>query len=343
MKRLISMIILAVMALSAAASAEEITEEAVLSRILAMKDEYYEGRPWTNDDTYAMQGGGRYGAGCMAFAYILSDAAFGSLPAEDIETIDYDALRAGDILRLENNSHAVVILEKYDDHVIVAEGNYNRSIHWGRSLTKQQVLAADYCITRYPDAVTVKPEIKENLPERVTPGGIFPLSLMTYKDLDFVRWELRYDPRYFSHTLDLRYSDEILSSVSAEATVTDTLQLVGEVPNGWYGQFVIAVDPKTPEGTYDIYMDIICDANGRCCYSEHQPVIVGRTPGDADESGDVDIYDVKAILWQIKYRKYTDTDLVNMANADVNADGKADLADAALVFQYLCGWDVELR
>ena len=34
---------------------------------------------------------------------------------------------------------------------------------------------------------------------------------------------------------------------------------------------------------------------------------------DADRSGDVDICDVKVILRQIKYRKYTDTDLANMA------------------------------
>ncbi|MBQ7583245.1 MAG: hypothetical protein IJT24_01430 [Lachnospiraceae bacterium] len=59
---------------------------------------------------------------------ILSDAAFGDLPAYEKKDVVYDKLRVGDILRVDNNSHSVIILEKYDDGVIIAEGNCLPSI-----------------------------------------------------------------------------------------------------------------------------------------------------------------------------------------------------------------------
>ncbi len=41
-------------------------------------------------------------------------------------------------------------LEIHEDYVVIAEGNYNSSVHWERTLTRQQVEAMSYVITRYP-------------------------------------------------------------------------------------------------------------------------------------------------------------------------------------------------
>ncbi|MBQ6551091.1 MAG: hypothetical protein IJL78_06770 [Lachnospiraceae bacterium] len=89
--------------------------------------------------------------GGAGFAFLLSDAAFGDLPARYTEETSFAAVRVGDVVRINNNTHSVIILEKYSDYVIIAEGNYNSSIHWGRKLTAAQIDAADYILTRYPD------------------------------------------------------------------------------------------------------------------------------------------------------------------------------------------------
>ena len=128
------------------------TPEEVQERMLALQDAYYEGRSWTNEQSYAWKGDYSMGYGCMGFAFILSDEAFGDLPARQISDIDYDSLQVGDILRINNDSHSVVILEKYDDHVVLAEGNFNSAIHWGREISREAVEKADYALTRYPDS-----------------------------------------------------------------------------------------------------------------------------------------------------------------------------------------------
>jgi len=127
------------------------TQTEAQERMLALKDEFYEGRHWTNNDSYAWNGGiYSIGYGCMGFAFRLSDEAFGDLPARVVSPADYDSLQVGDILRVNNDSHGVVIVEKHDDYVVLAEGNYNSSIHWGRTMSKDDVMAADYALSRYP-------------------------------------------------------------------------------------------------------------------------------------------------------------------------------------------------
>ena len=116
----------------------------------------------------------------MAFALICSDAAFGDLPVTSRHS-DFDAVRVGDILRVDNDTHSVIVLERRSDSVIVAEGNYNSSIHWGRELTRQQLEAGNFTAeSRYPASVgadvgldITDPEEEqqpEELPEDVTAG-----------------------------------------------------------------------------------------------------------------------------------------------------------------------------
>ena len=140
------------------------SESAVYSAMIALKSTYPEGMPWTNANEYAWKGGiFDLGYGCSGFAFILSDAAFGDLPARMVTEFTFDDVRVGDILRIKNNTHSVIVLEKHADHVVIAEGNYSSSIHWGRKLTKATVESADYILTRYPEPappvtpVTVEP------------------------------------------------------------------------------------------------------------------------------------------------------------------------------------------
>ncbi len=138
------------------------TEEAVYARMMALQSDYPEGRYWTNDNSYSrsyLWYGGKYdgrtvtytGRGCVAFALIMSDAAFGSdLPIWQDYDVTFSKVRTGDILRVNNDSHSVIILSKNSSSVTIAEGNYNSSIHWGRTLSAAAVEEADYMLSRWP-------------------------------------------------------------------------------------------------------------------------------------------------------------------------------------------------
>ncbi|MDE7045325.1 MAG: leucine-rich repeat domain-containing protein, partial [Acetatifactor sp.] len=137
--------------------------------MIALKDQegYQEGTTWTNDTPYPDATGGYYqwkggtfdgvnivAAGCVAFAFTLSDAAFGSLPARMYEegAFAFEDIKAGDILRVNGDSHTVIVLSVSDAGVTVAEGNYNSTVHWGRAIPRDEVMnTASHYITRYPE------------------------------------------------------------------------------------------------------------------------------------------------------------------------------------------------
>ena len=123
----------------------------VYNILISFREDYPEGMPWTNDNYYGWNGGIYSGGyGCAGFAFLLSDAVFGNLPAR----IHYDMtnIRPGDILRINNDTHSVIVLEVNLSSVTVAEGNYNRSIHWGRVLSFSELdTVLTYVMTRYPD------------------------------------------------------------------------------------------------------------------------------------------------------------------------------------------------
>ena len=87
------------------------------------------------------------GCGCFAFAMIASDAAFGNAPA--YEFTDKNKIRVGDILRINNDTHFVIVLKKNrNTKYTIAEGNYNSSINWGRVIDLKET-GFDYGYTRY--------------------------------------------------------------------------------------------------------------------------------------------------------------------------------------------------
>lgn len=138
--------------ISIEAAGSSVSEQSAYQAITAMKSRYPEGTSYNNNRYYAWKGGifsGGYG--CAGFAFEMSDAAFGSLPARYF--YDYGKIRVGDILRVENNSHSVIVLEVRGNDIVVAEGNYNGKVHWGRTIPLSEIRSSKtaYGLTRYPE------------------------------------------------------------------------------------------------------------------------------------------------------------------------------------------------
>ena len=124
-------------------------EHQVYNVIMAQKAVFPEGMRWTNDNYYGWNGGIYTGGfGCAGFTFAVSDAAFGDIQARVHK--DYSNIKVGDILRVDNDTHSVIVLEVLEDSVIVAEGNYNSAIHWGREIPKAELIDPhSYIMTRY--------------------------------------------------------------------------------------------------------------------------------------------------------------------------------------------------
>lgn len=132
------------------ANGKPITTENIQAILYGLKSTYPEGMRWTNANSYYCAALNTMGYGCAAFAFRCSDAVFGDLPVTGRHS-DFSRVRVGDILRINNDSHSVVVLEVQADSVVVTEGNYNSSIHWGRTLTRQSLISGNFvATTRYP-------------------------------------------------------------------------------------------------------------------------------------------------------------------------------------------------
>ena len=153
--------------IAAVAQVDIPTYQKAYDTMIALQEKYPEGMTWTNFEpygsngklgsAYTWNGGAIYGArsavGCMAFAFLLSDAVFDHLPARPIENGDFtfEDVKVGDILRVQGNSHSVIVLQKSAGGVTVAEANYKKTVHWGRAMSVADVEDADFIITRYPE------------------------------------------------------------------------------------------------------------------------------------------------------------------------------------------------
>ena len=128
----------------------------IYNAIMGLQSKYPQGYPWTDSNKYTWGtsvaiglGYSEYkGSGCVAFAMIASDAAFGNIPAYKFE--DKSKIRVGDIIRINNDTHSVIVIKiNGDSKYTIAEGNYNSSVNYGRiiDLTKPGFA---YGFTRYP-------------------------------------------------------------------------------------------------------------------------------------------------------------------------------------------------
>ncbi|MDE7333588.1 MAG: leucine-rich repeat domain-containing protein, partial [Lachnospiraceae bacterium] len=153
--------------------------------MIALKDDdrYKEGTTWTNDEPYSeskgyyhWKGGPLNGtnisaAGCVAFAFTLSDAAFGSLPARMYAAggFSFEDIKVGDILRVNNDAHTVIVLEVSNVGVVIAEGNLSTGgqkgkVHWGRGISKEEVMSStSHYITRYPEGYVAPDDPEANV------------------------------------------------------------------------------------------------------------------------------------------------------------------------------------
>ena len=105
--------------------------------MIALQSKFPEGMHWTDasSGTYTWKGGrgengeiATMGTGCVNFAFQLSDAAFGTLPARMLKENEFEFadIHVGDILRI-SLGHSVIVLQINDDSMVIAEGNYNQS------------------------------------------------------------------------------------------------------------------------------------------------------------------------------------------------------------------------
>ena len=126
-------------------------ETTVYNKMMAMKSEYPEGKPWTDNNKYkwvVTEPNHIYNynfGGCAAFAAIISDAGFGKdAPIKKVDNPAASTVRIGDILRINGDTHSVIVLGIEDNCFVIAEGNYNSSIHWGRKLQKTEPIVFLY-------------------------------------------------------------------------------------------------------------------------------------------------------------------------------------------------------
>lgn len=143
------------------------TEAEVYESLMEMKEEYPQGSPWTSRNQYGWNGGG-YGKarGCMAFAHMMSDAAFGNLPARKVYNFTIEDVRVGDVLRNGWDSHSVIVTEVHEDYICIAEGNWNYKVNYERTWSAAEVAAGCYMLTRYPEGVIAEDRtdfVEENL------------------------------------------------------------------------------------------------------------------------------------------------------------------------------------
>lgn len=145
------------------------TYEEAYQRMVALMDEMPEGMTWTNFEPYGSKAsdpakligyrfqagpvkGASLGVGCAAFCFILSDRTFPGLPMRVVDEGDFEFedIRVGDFLRV-NSSHFVTVLRVTTSGVVVAEGNFNSTVHWGRAISRAEIMvAANFLVSRYP-------------------------------------------------------------------------------------------------------------------------------------------------------------------------------------------------
>ena len=306
---------------------EDLTDESVYNAMMAMQTDFPEGMPWTNDDYYDWNGQTNYrGYGCAGFAFLLSDAAFGYLPAQMMD-VDYETLRTGDILRINNDSHSVIVLQVFSDHVVVAEGNYNSSIHWGRTLSRSKVEASDYVFTRWLGPV----------------------------DLDSCSITVSVEPSVFSYEQafdmiatvkdknGIPVSDEVVSFriLNSDGSIVRTYPLDGYTSySTWIydeGQAVLSftfhkADGRIIPGDYLVYAELRGTSSG-VTVSATAPftLLPEDLPGDVNGDGTVDLLDL------VRLRKYLSGEAVGIreANSDLDGDGTFGSQDLVLLRKLL--------
>ncbi len=125
------------------------SESEVYNVLMSRKSIYPDGTSW-DETKYFQWKGGIYisGKGSIAFAFLLSDAAFGSCQATKHQ--NFSNIRVGDIVVLNNESSSFIVLKANSDSYTIAEGNKNGVVKWESTISKSEVQStADFVLTRW--------------------------------------------------------------------------------------------------------------------------------------------------------------------------------------------------
>lgn len=299
---------------------EDLTDEIVYHAMMAMKTDFPEGMPWTNDDYYDWNGMSNYrGYGCAGFAFLLSDAAFGKLPAQMLD-VDYESLRPGDILRVNNDQHSVIILEVFSDHVVVAEGNFNSSIHWGRRLSRAEVEESDYVLTRWLGTVDL---------ERCSLSVSIEPSVLHYdQDFTIVAAVTDKDGRpVMGEVVYFAIQNESGQYVSTRP-LDPSYDLIGIMTDS-RGQAVFPfsfreADGRIVPGRYRVYAKLGNPREASFPSAVAPFTLLGEgVPGDVNSDGLVDIFDLVRLRKQLSGLPVE----IDTANADLDGNGTVGAQD----------------
>lgn len=138
----------------------------------ADKDGYREGTPWTDYTPYGGPGlPSKYlfngwkigksngGVGCAALSPSVSDGVFGDAPARVLTNFEFNDIKVGDMLWVDGGVHMVIVLDTSEAGIMIAEGNYNGTVHWYRVMSRAEVMMTTVSIiTRYPEGFTIEPD-----------------------------------------------------------------------------------------------------------------------------------------------------------------------------------------
>ncbi|MBO7119109.1 MAG: T9SS type A sorting domain-containing protein [Bacteroidaceae bacterium] len=167
MKHYYSLVLLAAMTLFPSMVCAQLSKNTVYERLIARQnvDGYREGEPWNNSNVYVntveffgYPAGYYTGIACFGFMMDMMEYASNyEYPIREIEG-SYDnipEIRVGDGVRVNNDGHSVVVLEVEGSVITVAEGNYNRSVHWGRKIDLADPnVGFSYIATFWPEGST---------------------------------------------------------------------------------------------------------------------------------------------------------------------------------------------
>ena len=131
-----------------------VTEESVQAVLADLRQFYPPGTVFPAP--YRSTSGGPYSRGihCSGWATLCSDAAFGDLPWRRIDRPSWDQLRPGDVVEYKNEKsyHAVVVVRKTAEYIVVTESGMNNRAVWGGQYFRWWLEQQPHyiCYTRYP-------------------------------------------------------------------------------------------------------------------------------------------------------------------------------------------------
>ena len=132
----------------------DVTEESVQAVLADLRQLYPPGTVFPAP--YRSTSNGPYSRGihCSGWATLCSDAAFGDLPWRRIDRPSWDQLRPGDVVeyRNEKSYHAVVVVRKTAEYIVVTESGMNNHAVWGGQYFRWWLEQQPHyiCYTRYP-------------------------------------------------------------------------------------------------------------------------------------------------------------------------------------------------